>query len=154
MVPVGPIDGSTDNGTRRQAVTSDLRALDTGGQAGLYSTTQAAYTAARNHYAWAVTRFPLRRYGRRQMHGKTYWSEDSLSMVDQTHKLPEIRSSAQIDSPLQSGVVVLRVSYLHEENPSPEVIYYLLVSFDVPPFDREVGFASRRDQPERPPPAG
>src|ERR1035441_4543531 len=46
-------------------------------------------------------------------------------------------------------MVVARIANLNQQNFTAEIIYPFLIPPPVPPFDRKVGFASRRNNPKR-----
>jgi hypothetical protein len=70
-------------------------------------------------------------------------------MVDQPDELPETGLAAQIDHAIHPWVVMTRLADLNELNPAAKVIYHLLVTFGLPPFDGDVVLAPRSQDPER-----
>ena len=88
-------------------------------------------------------------HGRRQMHQRGDRTENALRMIDQADQLPQGRLAAEVDYPIQLRVVMPALSYLDKLNSPSKMINNLLVTLRLPPFNCQIIFPSRRDDPKR-----
>jgi len=75
-------------------------------------------------------------------------------MMDEANQLAQGCLTAQIDYPLQSGMMVALISDLHKLDPPREMIDHPLVTTGVPPFDGNVMLPARGNDPKWNVPAG
>jgi len=87
-------------------------------------------------------------HGRSQMHQDGYRTEHTLRVMDQTHQFTQVRLSAQVNDPIQFGMVVPRLPDLDELNPATKMIDDLLITLRLPPLDGNVMFPTGGDNPE------
>src|SRR5687767_6484551 len=84
-----------------------------------------------------------------EMHQRSDTAENPLRVIDQSHQLAQVRPATEIEHILERWMIVTDLSNLDEEDPAAKMIDDSLVSPPVPPFDGEVEFAARIDDPER-----
>src|SRR5438034_4576365 len=82
------------------------------------------------------------------MHQDGYRTEHTLRVMDQTHQFTQVRLSAQVNDPIQFGMVVPRLPDLDELNPATKMIDDLLITLRRPPLDCNVMFPTGGDNPE------
>ena len=70
-------------------------------------------------------------------------------MVNQPDQLAEIGLPAQVNHSLQLRMMMPIFANLDELDLASEMVHYLLVSFRVPPLNRQIVLPSCRDNPER-----
>ncbi len=85
---------------------------------------------------------------RGKMHGETYRTDDAICVVHQSHELPRVGFTHEIDDASQARMPVPVFATLDELNPALEMIDDFLIAGRVPPLGREVVFAARDNNPE------
>jgi len=90
----------------------------------------------------------LRLDRRRQMHGKRYGANHAVRVVDQANELPECRLADQVNDAVEPRMPVRQLAALDEGDAAAEMVDDRLIARRIPPFRREVVFASGDDDPE------
>jgi hypothetical protein len=104
----------------------------------------------RHDHAMAALRpsgFAFDRRG--QVHDKRYRAQYPFSVVNQSNHVSQTGFAAQIQNPIQGGVVMLFVTELNEQKTTLEVIDNGLPSTEMPPLDRVIVLPARHDKPVR-----
>jgi hypothetical protein len=86
--------------------------------------------------------------GRSQVHQQTHRCEYALRMVYEPDELPEVGLAAEVDHVPEKGMVMATFADLDEADSPAKMVDYFLVSPRIPPFNREVIFASSDYDPE------
>jgi hypothetical protein len=108
------------------------------------------FTTARHYNARPVARFAsFDFHGRRQVHQAGHGTQNALRVVNQSHQLPEVGFTSQINYSIELWMVVVLLSDLHENDLALEVINDFLIALGLPPFYRHIKLAPGDDDPER-----
>lgn len=85
---------------------------------------------------------------RGQMHRECHGTDDTIRMVHQADKLPDVSLADKVDDVVQRRMPVVRFAALHELNSPPKVIHDLLITARVPPFCGKIKLTTRHQDPE------
>lgn len=107
----------------------------------------AGHNDTRTGFPNRVAAFSLDRNGRCQMHEKTDWRQNALTVVNQLDQFSDASLPAKIEGTMQFRMKVTRSPNLHEVHPAAVMIHDLLKPLGIPPLDREVSFPARSDDP-------